>query len=438
MGSLLTIVDPKEVCDSTESAVESSLASTGHFNKLYISVTSIFSMSSSSIRSTQISWLPLLLYSVSVLFAINKVLVVCGRCLEDQRSLFLQLNQSLTFSQWPCSDDPKLVSWNTNTDCCSWKGVTCDRDSGHVIGLDLSGECISGGVENISSTLFNLRYLLQSLNLADNYFNSTPIPSGLDKFVNLTILNLSNAGFGGQVPIEISRLRRLFSLDLSNMPMYERNQLILENPDLRTLVQDLSGLRISVLMECIYQRIREVNGPLDSSLSELSLLSQIDLSQNDLSTEVPIFFENFINLTSLRLSDCGLYGKFPNRVLQLRTLQSLDVSENPLLYGFLPEFPLNGSLIQSLVLYDTSFSGSLPDSIANLSLLSELRLSSCSFNGSIPSSIIELNQLELLDLSNNSFTGPIPPLPETLTLVILSHNMLTGPLLDSREKPRKA
>ncbi|KAJ4969863.1 hypothetical protein NE237_002962 [Protea cynaroides] len=390
------------------------------------------------------SWL--LLYSVTVLLITDEVLVF-GGCLEDQKSLLLQLNESLSYRSRSVAS--KLASWTTTTDCCSWKGVTCHGDSGHVTGLDLSRENISGGINNSSSSLFNLRYL-QSLNLAFNYFYSTAIPSGLAKLVNLTNLNLSNTGFTGQVPIEISRLTRLVSLDLSSISP-GLTSLRLEKPNLRTLVRNLSGLRTLRLdgvnisangsqwcraissalpnLEVLSLSNCYLSGPLDSSLSKLSLLSQIRLSQNNLSTELPIYFEKFIHLTSLRLSSCGLQGIFPERILQLRTLQSLDVSQNPLLHGSLPEFPQNGSL-QSLVLSTTSFSGSLPDSIGNLSLLSKLELMGCSFNGTIPSSIIELNQLDSLDLSSNSFTGPIPSLPETLTQVKLAQNSSTGPLPD--------
>ncbi|XP_042512451.1 receptor-like protein 7 [Macadamia integrifolia] len=393
------------------------------------------------------SWL-LLLYSVSVLFPIDQFLVYC-RCLEDQRSLLLHLNQSLSFNLRPRPVTSKLASWNTSSDCCTWKGVTCEQGSGHVNGLDLSSEYITGGLDNSNSSLFNLRYL-QSLNLANNYFNRTQIPSALIRLVNLTNLNLSKSGFAGQVPIEISYLTRLVSLDLSAFP--GKTRLRLEKPDLGTFVRNLSGLKTLHLdgvnisapgsqwcralssalpnLQVLSLSNCYLSGPLDSSLSELSLLSHISLSQNNISAEVPVFFKYFSNLTSLHLNSCGLKGKFPEKVLQLRNLQSLDVSQNPLLSGSLPEFSRNGSL-QNLILSSTSFSGPLPDSIGNLSLLSKLQLTSCSFNGSIPSSIIQLNQLDSLDLSLNTFTGPIPPLPETLTQVNLAHNYLTGSLTDS-------
>ncbi|RYR47519.1 hypothetical protein Ahy_A07g033450 [Arachis hypogaea] len=89
------------------------------------------------------------------------------------------------------------------------KGVSCNK--GHVIGLDLSKEFITGGLNN--SSLFNL-YYLQSLNLVYNVFGS-PIPSEIKKLKNLKHLNLSNAGFYGKIPKEISYLKKLVSLDLS-------------------------------------------------------------------------------------------------------------------------------------------------------------------------------------------------------------------------------
>ncbi|KAH6804945.1 hypothetical protein C2S51_029776 [Perilla frutescens var. frutescens] len=96
---------------------------------------------------------------------------VHAQCLEDQKTLLLDLKSELKF-------DPdysrKLARWNQTHDCCSWDGVECDG-AGHVITLQLDDEFISGGL-NESSSLFRLRYL-EKLNLAYNFFTTQKIPN---------------------------------------------------------------------------------------------------------------------------------------------------------------------------------------------------------------------------------------------------------------------
>ncbi|KAL4606297.1 hypothetical protein ACB092_09G092700 [Castanea dentata] len=170
-----------------------------------------------------------------------------------------------------------------------------------------------------------------------------------------------------------------------------------------------------------------LQGPLDSSLQKLQSLSIINLSANNFSAPVPEFFADFRNLTSLNLRSCGLNGQFPKKIFQVPTLQTVDLSDNELLQGSLPEFYPNGSL-QSLLLSGTQFSGTLPDSIGNLKRLFEIDLSRCNFNGSIPSTMANLTQLVYLDLSSNNFTGPIPSfsMAKNLTMICLSYNHFTG------------
>ncbi|KAK3227356.1 hypothetical protein Dsin_007218 [Dipteronia sinensis] len=126
------------------------------------------------------------------------MILVSGQCQNDQQSMLLQMKNSLVFDS---SFSVHLVQWNQSTDCCTWSGVDCDVD-GHVIGINLSFESISGGLENATG-LFGLQYL-QSLNLAYNSLNAAQIPSRFANLTNLTHLNLSTAGFVGQIPIAIS------------------------------------------------------------------------------------------------------------------------------------------------------------------------------------------------------------------------------------------
>ncbi|XP_003632604.1 receptor-like protein 32 [Vitis vinifera] len=403
-------------------------------------------------RIALFSWL-YFLPLCSIVFGIH-VALVSGECLsdgsiclEDQMSLLLQLKNTLKFNVAASS---KLVSWNPSMDCCSWGGVTWDA-TGHVVALDLSSQSIYGGFNNTSS-IFSLQYL-QSLNLADNSFNSSQIPSGFGKLGNLMYLNLSNAGFSGQIPIEVSCLTKLVTIDFSVFYLGVPT-LKLENPNLRMLVQNLTELRELYLngvnisaqgkewcqalsssvpnLQVLSLPSCYLSGPLDSSLQKLRSLSSIRLDGNNFSAPVPEFLANFSNLTQLRLSSCGLNGTFPEKIFQVPTLQILDLSNNKLLLGSLPEFPQNGSL-ETLVLPDTKFSGKVPNSIGNLKRLTRIELARCNFSGPIPNSTANLAQLVYLDLSENKFSGPIPPfsLSKNLTRINLSHNYLTGPIPSS-------
>ncbi|XP_028769686.1 receptor-like protein 32 [Neltuma alba] len=375
------------------------------------------------------------------IFLCFNIYMVSSRCLEDQKSLLLRLKNSLRFNE---SGSIKLVSWDQSSSCCEWGGVTCD-EQGHVTGLDLSGESISGGFDG-SSSIFSLQYL-QNLSLASNNFSSV-IPSEFYKLKNLTHLNVSYAGFMGPIPNGISQLTRLVTLDMSSLSYLTGQELKLVGPNLRMLVQNLTSIRQLYLdgvtisaqgrewgtalsslrsLQVLSMSHCNLSGPIDSSLSRLKLLSVIRLEQNNLSATVPEFFGFFTNLTRLHLSFCWLSGSFPQNIFLVKTLTFIDISYNTDLSGSFPNFPLNGSL-QTLAVSRTNFSGGLPDSISNLKNLSKLDLSISHFSGRLPNSISKLTELAYLDLSMNDFSGPIPSFgaAKKLTYMDLSDNVLGG------------
>jgi len=266
--------------------------------------------------------------------------LVSGRCQSDQQSLLLQLKKTLLFNE---SMSTKLVTWNPSSDCCEWRGISCDIGGlDRVIGLDLSNESITGGLDD-SSGLFSLQFL-QSLNLSFNSF-STALPVGFANLTDLISLNLSNAGFIGQIPIEILKLTRLVSLDLSTNSFVGGPALKLEKPNFASLVQNLThltellldgvnisahgndwckalssslpNLKVLSLSNCY------LSGPLDASLAKLQSLSIIRLSGNNLSAPVPVFLANYSKLTALQLSSCQLNGIFPQAIFQVPTLEIL-------------------------------------------------------------------------------------------------------------------
>ncbi|KAK8600024.1 hypothetical protein V6N13_060178 [Hibiscus sabdariffa] len=382
-------------------------------------------------------------FLVAAFFTIH-VVSVSGQCRRDQGRLLLELKTSFNSTSASASSGNLATStWDQTADCCSWDGVKCD-DAGLVIGLDLSNQSIAG-VMNDSSSLFRLEHL-QQLDLSYNRLKLA-FPSAFDKLGNLSYLNLSNAGFTGQIPAAISSMTKLVSLDLSVNSLLGMS-LKLEKPNLEMLVRNLTKLKFLHLdgvnitargnewcravssltdLQVLSMSSCYLSGPMDSSLSDLQSLSVIRLDNNNLSASVPQFFAKFPNLTSLRLSTAGLSGRLPEEILRIPTLQILDLSNNDLLEGSFQEFHPNASL-QTLKLSGTKFGGQLPESIGNLGQLTRIELASCNFSGTIPETVRKLTRLVYLDFSNNSFSGPMPSFSSSrnLTELNLAFNQLTG------------
>ncbi|KAK6280373.1 hypothetical protein POUND7_020640 [Theobroma cacao] len=377
----------------------------------------------------------LLSCSFAIVLSFSPSQTLQSQCLDDQRSALLQLQQGLYYS-YNFAFSSKARLWDVNTNCCSWKGVTCDAH-GHVIGLDLNYKNLSGSFHSI----FNLHYL-QLLNLAGNNFNTTLFPSQFDKLSNLTYLNLSESCFNGQIPMGISYLTRLVSLDLSNQDScYWRNDqnaglyvdylptLKLEKPNFKTLIKDMKSLTelyldgVNISTQCTkwceitslaLPKLRVLSlsscgltGPLCSSLSRLHFLSKLNLDYNPISYMPHNFLEISSRLVSLSLVNCSLSGRFPTKVFLLPKMKSIDISSNRNLTGQLPEFPVK-SIFQVLSLSRTNFSGKLPESLDNLKFLTHLDLFRCNFFGQVPSAIANLTNLVYLDLSYNYLRGSIP------------------------------
>ncbi|KAK6118261.1 hypothetical protein DH2020_048047 [Rehmannia glutinosa] len=383
------------------------------------------------------STLLILLFFSNSNFGINFT-IVTG---QSEKDLLLELKNHLIYDS---SLSTKLVQWNETTGYCQWSGVKCDNKS-RVSSLDLSSESISGGI-NDSSSLFRFVHL-QSLNLAQNSFDSIELPLGFGKLAELRYLNLSNSGFTGQIPLDFSDLTRLVVLDLSSRFYSSLN---LENPNLEKLIHNftrlrelyLDGVNISAkgydwcnAISSSLPNLRVLSlsnsyltGSFNSSLLKLHSLSIIRLDGNTFSAPFPVFFADFPNLRVLTLSSCDLFGMVPEKLFQIKSLQTIDLSNNRELEGSLPhEFPLNGSL-QNLLLSYTNFSGYVSESIGSLRMLSNFDLRACVFSGQIPSSIKNLTHLVYLDLSVNQFLGSVPSfaLLKYLTVLNLRRNNLTG------------
>ncbi|GLT25995.1 hypothetical protein SLA2020_010890 [Shorea laevis] len=321
-------------------------------------------------------------------------------CHPEEGSALLDFKSTTTIDMvddYLCTPRPIIQTWNESKDCCLWEGITCDKRNGHVIGLDLSSNCLEANLTT-NSSLFRLEKL-QSLNLSHNFFYHPNFSFRSSRWKSLTYLNLSSSIYMDDSLLfdEIFLLSKLVSLDLS----YNYG-LLLDNIKFQMLVHNLTELRFLIL--------DYVNMSLVVPSSLLNLTSSLEY---------------------LSLGHCNLQGNFPNQVFQLPSLQLLDLSYNSHLGGELPHSIGNLKLLKELDLHSCQFYGSIPRSLANLTKITFLDFDFNFLQGQIPDVFEKMQKLTYLSFLSNSFGGEIPTSIfnlTDLTHLTLSSNKLVGPL----------
>ncbi|KAM0949541.1 putative leucine-rich repeat-containing, plant-type, leucine-rich repeat domain superfamily [Dioscorea sansibarensis] len=395
--------------------------------------------------------LNLFLYITLSLF--NGVLIY--GCIEGERKALLDFKEGLK--------DPggRLSSW-IGQDCCIWRGVQfqCDNQTGHVVQLDLGNkrplhDMFQYGRRSkplegqINPALLRLKHL-QYLDLSMNFFGGIQIPSFIGSLAHLRYLDLSCAGFSGLVPHQLGNLSRLHHLDLSN-PFYSSwnklhivgshwlsnlssiQYLNLNFVDLSKAPHWLESLNTLPLVSEINLSNCTLDIPLSLAHVNLTKLQVLDLSSNNVHSEVPPWLFKLSGLESLDLSVNAFKELVPSAIGNLTSLRVLNLANNRVLEGGLPPILGNLCMLNSLDLSGNKylhgdfnelgevFSGCIKDSLEILSwVFSEL-------TGHFPDWLGNLKSLKMLNLYGNSFYGPFLQLGlHSLKKLDISRNTLNG------------
>lgn len=143
-----------------------------------------------------------------------------------------------------------------------------------------------------------------------------------------------------------------------------------------------------------------------------------------------------VNLEHLDLDGNLLSGVAPTSLFLLPSIVKLFLLNNKNLTGTIPDIT-SSSRIESISLYECSFTGSLPASLGGVTGLRLLQLKNNAISGTIPPELFALPNLESVGLHGNRLTGSIPSFGGNgmkLEYISLGVNQLEGSLPDGIEE----
>ncbi|KAJ0048406.1 hypothetical protein Pint_16389 [Pistacia integerrima] len=188
---------------------------------------------------------------------------------------------------------------------------------------------------------------LRRLVLSGNRFNGE-IPVSFGGLTEVLIIDLSRNNLSGSMPLTLGGLAALLKLDLSNNKLEGK------------LPKEIGNLKNVTLFDL---RSNKFLGGLVQSLEEMISLKEMAMSSNPIGGELSeIQWENLRNLEILDLSNTNLTGEIPESMAKLKRLRFLGLNDNKL-SGNIPPKTVTMPSLNALYLNGNNFTGKLEVSV---------------------------------------------------------------------------
>ncbi|KAK8918887.1 Polygalacturonase inhibitor 2 [Platanthera zijinensis] len=269
------------------------------------------------------------------------------------------------------SNPAEFSSWTDDTNCCSWKGVSCNKfigDRVHILSFynNNSGtlEGLSGPLPDALGDLPFLTFIL----FGNHPGIVSPLPPSLTRLRYLSSFSLRQTSLSGSIPPFLSQIHSLKLLDLSF------------NKFTGFIPPELSALPN---LNALYLEGNQLVGSIPSSFGSFTKSPPpgLFLSQNMLSGDIPAEF-GAADWVTVDLSHNELSGGANALFGANKALLSLDLSFNRFEFDLSPiSFPIN---MTNLILNDNKIMGSIPVQINRLISLVKFNVSNNRLCGIIP------------------------------------------------------
>ncbi|CAN1306078.1 Probable LRR receptor-like serine/threonine-protein kinase At3g47570 [Linum perenne] len=263
----------------------------------------------------------------------------------------------------------------------------------------MNDNSFKGQIPNCLGNLPDLNWLSTAFNhLGRNSMGDLEFITGLRNCTQLQMLVIKGNNFGGNFPNSVANLSvQLAKLDIS---LNHIRGIIIPTGMEKFVNLNLIDLSYNLL----HGSRNQFSGRIPPSIGNLTQLIELDISSNRLEGAVPSGLGSCLELIYLDLSGNALNGTLPEEVFNLPSLtKSFNLSYN-LFTGNLPR----DISLEYLYLQGNSFDGTIPPSLASLKGLRELDLSLNKLLGRILTDLQSNTLLQYLNLSFNQLEGEVP------------------------------